>query len=671
MRRLFERCRFQTEVASAHFPKANAQRTALPATRSNQLSTNTNDTARSTVREEGRTLAFHIETLVSLYAFNVILLAVVGRSYLASLPDGTSFLGWAQTILAYLANFAMLALVPAILLLPALFVRRRWLTLTLAPLLFGLLNVFIYADSIIYVLWRFHFNGMIWNLLTTSGAGDTVTAGKGTVAYTVAVIVVILAVEFGFAWVALPRLRARQFAGRWRSKRALIMSCSAVVLLIALDKALYDVGDLRDDSEVIRLRNLLPVYQTVTMKRFASRVLGINVSPKAQLKMKTGGSLNYPKSPIRLRPDGPRPNIVVIAIEGARFDMLTPAVMPLLTRWGEKHLVFDDNYSSGNTTRYGIFGLIYGICGAYWQTTLAGHEGPVLIHTLKQIGYHFRILSCTDLNFPELRRNAFLEVPEAITDQWQGPRVDRDRLMTDQFIQFVDENPAPFFAFMFYDASHQPYHFPAEHAVFDTGTLTDEINYIKIAHKGGDWRLVENRYRNSLHYVDAQIDRVLQTLEQRNLLDHTLVFIVGDHGEAFGELGLFGHDSTFDRYQTRTLCVAHIPGEAPRHIRRMTSHEDVPATILTYLGAENPLADYTQGLPLTTNETRPFVFIATWGAGAIVDTNTITTFGLEAYNADTTVLDTNDVPLANQRAALTAHRAALMAGMEAMRQFMK
>ena len=671
MRLLFESCRFSTELASTHFPEGNAQRIALSVTRCNKLSPNTTDTARSAFRDDGQSLAFHLEALVSIYAFNVVLLAVIGRSYLASLPDGTSVLGWAQTILAFIAIFAMLALVPGILLLPTLFVRRRWLTLTLAPLLFGLLNVFIYADSIIYVLWRFHFNGMIWNLLTTSGAGDTVTAGKGTVAYTVAVIVVIFAEQFGLAWVVLPRLRARKFALRWRCKRALIMSCSAVVLLIALDKVLYDVGDLRDDSEVVRLRSLLPLYQTVTIKRFASRVLGMNVSPKPQLRMKTGGSLNYPKSPIRFRPDSARPNIVIIAIEGARFDMLTPAVMPLLTRWGETNLVFDDHYSSGNTTRYGIFGLLYGICGSYWQAALAGHEGPVLIHTLKQIGYHFRILSCTDLNFPEFRGTAFIEVPEAITDQWQGPRVDRDRLMTDQFIQFVDEKPAPFFAFMFYDASHQPYHFPAEHAVFVTGTLTDEINYIKIAHKGGDWRLVENRYRNSLHYVDAQIDRVLRTLEERNLMDHTLVFIVGDHGEAFGELGLFGHDSAFDRYQTKTLCVAHIPGEAPRHLRRMTSHEDVPATILTYLGAENPLADFTQGLPLTTNKTRPFVFIATWCAGAMVDTNTITTFGLEAYNADTTVLDTNDAPLPNQRAALAAQRAELMAGLEAMRQFMK
>jgi membrane-anchored protein YejM (alkaline phosphatase superfamily) len=295
----------------------------------------------------------------------------------------------------------------------------------------------------------------------------------------------------------------------------------------------------------------------------------------------------------------------------------------------------------------------------------------VLIRALQLLGYQFRILSCTDLNYPEFRSTAFVDVPGSITDQWKCPRVDRDREMTDEFVTFVHEKRAPFFAFMFYDASHQPYRYPPEHAIYDVGTLTDEINYIQIARDAGAVRLAENRYRNSLHYVDAQIGRALGALEEQGLMDHTLVFIVGDHGEAFNELGLFGHDSTFDRYQTKTLCVANIPGEAPRRIHRMTSHEDVTSTVLSYMGAENPLSDYTQGLPLTSGASRPFVLIASWGSAAIVDTNSITEFGLETYNAAITVLNTNGIPLPNQHQTLTANRPELMAGLEAMRQFMK
>ena len=223
--------------------------------------------------------------------------------------------------------------------------------------------------------------------------------------------------------------------------------------------------------------------------------------------------------------------------------MLTPEAMPKLSRWGAGHQVFEDNYSSGNTTRYGIFGLIYGINGTYWQSALAEHASPVMIHALKQLGYSFCILCSTDLNFPEFRGTAFIDVLDAITDEWDCPRLERDRFMTDRFIKFVEEKRTPFFAFMFYDASHQPYGFPPEHAVFDTGKTSKEINYIKLARQGGDMHFIENRYRNSLHYVDAQIDRALQALEERGLMENTFVFIVGDHGEEFGELGLSGREA--------------------------------------------------------------------------------------------------------------------------------
>lgn len=609
--------------------------------------------------------------LVFFYGLNIFLLMLVGHGYLTNIPAGTSALGWAQTVLAYAANFAMWALVPLLCTLPTFFFRRAWITWVVAIVLFGAMNVFIYADSIIYQLWRFHFNGFVVNLLTTPGAGDSVTAGKATVATTSLIVGLIVAAEIGLLGVVWPRLRKLAFMPRLRSMKAFSVSAAAVAGLIVLDKTLYDVGDLRQDTEVLRLRQLLPLYQTVTVKRFANRVLGMNISPNPKLKLHTGGSLDYPKKPLAIPADAPRPNVVIIAIEGARFDMLTPEVMPHLSAWGENNLVFDEAYSSGNTTRYGIFGLLYGIHGTYWQRALAERRGPAMIQALKQRGYNFRILGCTDLNYPEFRSTAFVDVPDAITDKWDCPRWQRDELMTDALIKFVEEQRMPFFAFLFYDASHQPYRYPPEHAVFDTGTTTDEINYIDLARKGGDVHFVQNRYRNSLHYVDAQIDRVLRCLENRGLLDNTLVFITGDHGEAFGELGLFGHDSAFDRYQAQTLFVAHIPGQAPRHVRRLTSHEDVPATVLTLMGVSNPLSDFSQGLSLLSDSPRLSVFVASWGVSAIVDTNSITSFGLEAYNAETTVLDTNDVPLANQRDALRAHQGELLAVLEAMRQFNK
>src|SRR5439155_7454593 len=140
-----------------------------------------------------------------------------------SIPKGTSLLGWLVTLLAFTADFTMIALVPAILVLPTLITRRVWVTLVAAVLLFGCVGFFIYADSVIYRLWRFHFNGMVFNLLTTPGAGDTVTAGKGTVKSAVAVALLIYAAEIGFVVWLLPAVRRLRVTANLRSSKAMLL----------------------------------------------------------------------------------------------------------------------------------------------------------------------------------------------------------------------------------------------------------------------------------------------------------------------------------------------------------------------------------------------------------------------------------------------------------------
>jgi membrane-anchored protein YejM (alkaline phosphatase superfamily) len=545
--------------------------------------------------------------------------------------------------------------------------------LTVAVILFGLLNVFIYADSVIYQLWRFHFNGFVWNLITTPGSSDATIAGKSTILYLIGCITLIFATEIAFAAFVLPWLRRQPFAAKLRHRKAFVAVGCAVLTLILLNFAVYDVADLRGNVEVLRVKQLLPLYQAVTMKKFAIKVLGMKFTPDMRLKLPASqGSFYYPKAPLRFRAGGPRPNILIIPIEGARFDMLTPDVMPFLSHWSESNLVFRENFSTGNTTRYGIFGLLYGIYGTYWQRALAEHAGPTLFKSLQGLGYKFRILCSANMNYPELHSTCFVDVLGDTTDRWECERVERDPHMTDEFIKFLDHKEAgPFLGFVFYDASHQPYSYPPEHAIFPTGNVSENLNYIKLAHGEGDMALIKNRYKNSLHYVDAQIQRLMQALEQRGLLNNTLVFVMGDHGEEFREFGLFGHDSAFHRYQTQTLMVAHIPGQSPRAINRLTSHIDVPATILTYMGVENPLSDYTLGHSLLDEHEPPFLFIANWSNAALVDRQSIITFGLEAYNADTTILDTNNVPLPNQRDALAARKGELLSALEGMRQFTK
>src|SRR5689334_10072966 len=89
------------------------------------------------------------ETLAWLYLLNVGLLLIVGHSYLRAVPAGTSGPGWLLTMLAFVANFALLAVAPGLLMALTILPGWRWLTALVGVLGYTLLNVFIYADTVI------------------------------------------------------------------------------------------------------------------------------------------------------------------------------------------------------------------------------------------------------------------------------------------------------------------------------------------------------------------------------------------------------------------------------------------------------------------------------------------------------------------------------------------
>lgn len=615
--------------------------------------------------------SFHTEAVVYVYLFNVLFMTLLARSYLSYVDEGTSFSGWLVTLVAFISNFALVCLVLMVVLAPvAVLARRWWITLIIIPCVFTVMNFFLCADMVVYGLFRRHLNdGMVLNVLTTPGAGDSVVAGLSTTLSGVRIVLSVLVMQLAFSLCAYPYLRRRAFASRIRSGKMLAMGGALLFVFVLTDKLLYATADLRDNTQSMQSSRLFPLYVPLTVKYFARGVLGMDISTDRRVKLGAiAGSMSYPKAPIEFDPGAPRSNVLIIAVEGGRFDVLDPKVMPFLCRWAEKNVVFKEHYSAGNGSRFGLFGLLYGIHATYWHRVLAERRGSVLVEALENLGYEFSILSCTNLDFPEFRKTAFVDILEAITDTWDCERVERDRLMSDAFLDFLKEREPtrPFFAFMFYDASHQAYSYPPEHAVFETDAEPGGLNYVKVARDLSLAMPFRERFKNSLHYIDSQVERVIGALEELGSLDDTLVFITGDHGEEFCELGLFGHNTAFHRYQAKTFMVAHVPGQAPRRVIRLTNHVDIVPTIFTYMGVKNPLSDYTHGVPLTSPEGPEYVIVAGWGDAGLVDKDAITHFGLRTVVMDH---DYNELP---DQSAEKARRAKWYAeALEAQQQFVK
>lgn len=575
--------------------------------------------------EGGGRASERVRRLLLFALANVPVTAAILARDLRYFPPGFGTAAWGAAITALISTSAFATLLPTLVLLPmAVFVRRPRPVAVIAAFLFGVWQFALYADSVIYALFRFHLNGLVVNALTTPGAGDSILLGGRTYVSAALRLVLSFGLEAALAAAVWSGNRRIEKAGSRVPVRAI---CVFLGLVFLADKGIYAFATTTRRAEYRFGDDLFPLYVQVHVeeslfpggaKRNASPAVGVS------------SRLRYPRNPVRLAASAPRPNVVLVAVEGLRFDMLDRNVMPFLTDWSAAQIVFRNHYSGGNSTRFGIFSLFYGLSGTYWNRFLAAARPPVLLDALTMRGYDFRILSCTDLNYPEFRETAFRHVGASIRDHWEGERVDRDRQMTDDLLGFLGRVRRPFFAFLFYDAPHGFYEYPPAFERFRP--VPSSGDYVKIATENPALSgPLFNRYRNSLGYVDSQIERVVRDLERRGLMDDTLVFVTGDHGEEFGERGYRGHGGAFDRYQASTLMVAHVPGEPAREVRRLTSHVDVVPTILERIGASNLPGDYSQGAPLTAPAGPSSVIVAGWRAAAVIRPDSTVVFGLTEY----------------------------------------
>ena len=78
------------------------------------------------------------------------------------------------------------------------------------------------------------------------------------------------------------------------------------------------------------------------------------------------------------------------------------------------------------------------------------------------------------------------------------------------------------------------------------------------------------------------------------------------------EHGHWGHNSAFVEEQVRTPLVMWAPGMAPTEYTKMTSHLDIPATVMRILGVENSPEDFSQGIDMFSNDKRQFTVFSDW-----------------------------------------------------------
>lgn len=147
-----------------------------------------------------------------------------------------------------------------------------------------------------------------------------------------------------------------------------------------------------------------------------------------------------------------------------------------------------------------------------------------------------------------------------------------ERDLARDLVEWAAVQPKKFFATIWTKHAHMPYDSPV--VPFGTKTGID-------------------KYDNNLFLLDESIKTLVTGLEQKGMLENTLLVVMGDHGQAFGEVGRidFGHGTSLYDYSLRVPFLIYNPKLFPVRVdcSQRFQPKDVPTTLLYLLGLPHNL----------------------------------------------------------------------------------
>ncbi|MEO8199312.1 MAG: sulfatase [Gemmatimonadota bacterium] len=166
-----------------------------------------------------------------------------------------------------------------------------------------------------------------------------------------------------------------------------------------------------------------------------------------------------------------------------------------------------------------------------------------------------------------------------------------------EFLGWLNGAPKdrPFFVFLNYLDAHNPYQPPPPFdTLFSNRADAKFVESLREDMPARQWtpemlRAAVEKYDESIAYMDHEIGLLFSELKRRGEWDNTLVIITADHGEEFGERGVFFHGNSLYRGALEVPLLMRLPGTVPGNTSVSTpvSLRDLAATILDVAGAKS------------------------------------------------------------------------------------
>lgn len=291
-------------------------------------------------------------------------------------------------------------------------------------------------------------------------------------------------------------------------------------------------------------------------------------------------------------------NVVIVTIETFRRDHASflrseRDTTPELRALAKDALVFERMYSAAPLTRLALASLFssYAPSEIAWQPQgrekrmrRIGPETPWLPELLGARGYD-TLAVLTDFSAFTPQEDAGFERGFRHYDlstrlEYRGgtmrgfPAAEQ----LDKTLVLLQTLKRPFLLWVHLFEPHYVYEQPAGAPVFGEGE--------------------QARYDAEIWHVDRQLGRLFRELRRLGMWDETVLFVSGDHGEAFGEHQDRWHGSNLHDPQLCPAALLRVPGVTGRRVAEAVTFTDIAPTIARVLG-ERQIFDRLRGRSLT------------------------------------------------------------------------
>jgi arylsulfatase A-like enzyme len=176
---------------------------------------------------------------------------------------------------------------------------------------------------------------------------------------------------------------------------------------------------------------------------------------------------------------------------------------------------------------------------------------------------------------------------------WKG--LPNAQEVVDLAVPFVEKNKTrPFFLMLFMVDPHDPYHAPGE---FETMFVEDpSVKLLRTPH----WELGKYSpatvkrmlatYDGAVRYTDTVLGKFFDQLRAMGVYDKATIMVTSDHGEAFGEHGVFLHSHHLYDEIIRAPMIIRAPGMGRRggYNHYLFDSTDLAPTIVARFGVTPP-----------------------------------------------------------------------------------